>query len=134
MTGPVATPRRRQHEKVGKGPLLGSALVHTIAIFLAWWTSAIERVVPSFVVYEIELVSPPAAELGDPTPPPPEELVIETPQEVVPEPREETPLPVIEDEPHSVTPDRLNSVDIYPLFPDHQQALTPTVPFNLGGR
>ena len=97
VTGPVATPRRRQHEKVGKGPLLGSVLVHTIAIFLAWWTSAIEPRVPNFVVYEIELVSPPAAELGDPTPPAPEELVIETPREVVPEPREETPPPVIED-------------------------------------
>ena len=99
MTGPVAIPRRRRHEKVGKGPVLGSALVHIIAIFLAGWTSATEREAPDFVVYEIELVSPPAAELGDPTPPAPEELVIETPLEVVPEPQEETPPPAIEDEP-----------------------------------
>ena len=98
MTDPVATPRRRRHEEVGKGPVLGSALVHGVAIFLAWWTSAIEREVPNFVVYEIELVSPPAVELGDPTPPPPEELVIETPEEVVPEPQQETPPPIIEED------------------------------------
>ena len=76
---PVATPRRQRHEPVGKGPVVGSVLIHCVAIFLAWWMSAIEREIPNFIVYEIELVSPPAAELGDPTPPPPEELVIETP-------------------------------------------------------
>ena len=66
--------------------------------------------------------------------PPPFGLVL-CPQVVEYRPRVEPRIvPVIEDEPHSVTPDRLNSVDIYPLFPDHQQALTPTVPFNLGGR
>ena len=100
MTTPIATPRRLRHDPVGKGPVLGSALVHGLAIFLAWWTSAMGgREVPNFIVYEIELVSPPAAELGDPTPPPPEELVIETPEEVVPEPQEETLPPVVEDEP-----------------------------------
>ncbi len=96
---PVATPRRQRHERVGKGPVVGSVLIHCMAIFLAWWTSAMEREIPNFVVYEIELVSPPAAELGDPTPPPPEELVIETPEEVVPEPQEEEPPPSIEDDP-----------------------------------
>lgn len=74
-------------------------LIHCLAIGLAWWTTAIERDVPNFIVYEIELVSPPAAELGDPNPPPPEELVIETPEEVFPEPQEEEPPPVIEDDP-----------------------------------
>ena len=94
---PVATPRRRRHERVGKGPVAGSVLIHCMAIFLAWWTSAIEREVPNFIVYEIELVSPPAAELGDPTPPPPQELVVETPEEAAPEPQEEEPPPVIEE-------------------------------------
>ncbi len=98
MTTPIATPRRRRHDQVGKGPLLGSALVHAIATLLAWWTSAVDRQVPEFVVYEIELVSPPPAVLGDPTPPPPEPLVIETPAEAVPESQEETPPPLIEDE------------------------------------
>ena len=96
---PVATPRRRRHEQVGKGPIVGSVLIHCMAISLAWWTSAIEREMPNFVVHEIQLVSPPAAELGDPTPSPPEELVIETPEEVVPEPEEEEPPPAIEDDP-----------------------------------
>ena len=96
---PVAMPRRQRHDPVGKGPVVGSVLIHGMAIVLAWWTSAMQRQVPEFVVYEIELVSPPAAELGDPSPPPPEELVIETPEEEVPEPEEETPEPVVEDEP-----------------------------------
>ncbi len=96
---PVSAPRRRRHEEVGRGPIIGSVLIHCLAIGLAWWTTAIERDVPNFIVYEIELVSPPAAELGDPNPPPPEELVIETPEEVFPEPQEEEEPPVIEDDP-----------------------------------
>lgn len=95
---PVATPRYRRREQVGRGPIVGSVAIHFIAIGLAWWTSAIERDIPNFIVYEIELVSPPAAELGDPNPPPPEELVIETPEEVVPKPQEEETPPAVEDE------------------------------------
>ena len=98
MRTSFATPRRRRHERVGKGPLLGSALVHTVAILLAWWTSALDAEIPEFVVYEIELVSPPPAVLGDATPPPPEPLVIETPVEPAPEPQEETPQPLIDEE------------------------------------
>ncbi len=79
--------------------MLGSAVIHGAAVLLAWWTAAVRGDVPDFVVYEIDLISPPAAELGDPMPPPPEELVIETPQDVVPAPQEETPPPVIEEEP-----------------------------------
>jgi outer membrane biosynthesis protein TonB len=89
---------------VGKGPVIGSALVHAIALFLAWWTSTASDPLPDFVVYEIELISPAAAELGDPTPPPPEELVIETPFEPVPEPPEETPAVVEEETPDPEPP------------------------------
>jgi outer membrane biosynthesis protein TonB len=83
--------------------VIGSVVVHTAAIFLAWWTSAVSREVPEFIVYQIELISPSAAELGEPTPTPPEELVIETPLDRVPEPQEETPAlveeQVVEEEP-----------------------------------
>ena len=99
MTDPETAPRRQRHQAVGKGPVIGSAIVHTAAIFLAWGTSAATSEIPDFVVFEIELISPPAAELGERTPPPPEELVIETPLDPVPEPQEETPSVVIEEEP-----------------------------------
>jgi hypothetical protein len=89
----------RRHEKIGKGPILGSVFVHAFVILLAWRGSAMEGEVPNFVVYEIQLVSPPAAELKkDPTPPPPEELIIETPKELLPEPQEEKLHTMIEDD------------------------------------
>jgi hypothetical protein len=92
-------PRPQRHQTVGKGPVIGSLFIHTAAIFLAWWTSAVPREVPEFVVYEIELISPSAAVLGEPTTAPPEELVIETPLDRVPEPQEETPAVVEEEAP-----------------------------------
>ena len=98
MSGPEAVPRRRRRQAVGRSPVIGSAFVHTVAIFLAWWTSAIPHEVPDFVVYEIELISPTAAELGERTTPPPEELVIERPTDPVPEPQDETPPVVVEED------------------------------------
>ncbi len=104
MTGPQETPRhqprapRATRQTIGKGPVIGSAFVHTEAIFLAWWVSAAPTPVPDFIAFEIELISPPAAELGEPTMAPPEELVIERPTDPVPEPQEETPPPAIEEE------------------------------------
>ncbi len=102
MTVPEEAPRRaprQPRQTVGKGPILGSAFIHTVAIFLAWGTSAATSQVPDFIAFEIELISPPAAELGERTPPPPpEELVIETPLDPVPEPPEEIAPAVIEEE------------------------------------
>ena len=95
---PPTSPSRQPHQGVGRGPVIGSAFIHTVAIFLAWWTSAATPPVPEFIAFEIELISPPAAELGEPTPPPPEELVIETPFDPVPEPQEEIPPVTVEDE------------------------------------
>ena len=95
MTGPEAVPSRRR-EKVGKGPVLGSAIVHTVAILLAWWTTATPGEAPEFITFEIELISPAAAEEGEQTTPLPEELVIETPLDPVPEPLEEPPPTVVE--------------------------------------
>ncbi len=101
---PEAAPRRQPRQTVGKGPVVGSVFVHTSAIFLAWWASAAPAQVPDFVAFEIELISPPAAELGERTTPPPEELVIETPLDPVPEPQEETPPAVIEEEAPAAEP------------------------------
>jgi len=95
---PAARHEARQPSRIGKGPVIGSAFVHTVAIFLAWWVSAAPTPVPDFIVFEIELISPPAAELGEPTMAPPEELVIERPTDPVPEPQEETPPLAIEEE------------------------------------
>ena len=91
-------PRRRRREKIGKGPVLGSIGIHFSAILLTWWASATAAEIPNFVVFEIELISPSAAELGEVIPLPSEELVIETPVEVMPEPEEEVPPPVVEEE------------------------------------
>ncbi len=95
---PAAPRAAHQSRRIGKGPVIGSAFVHTVAIFLAWWVSAAPTPVPDFIAFEIELISPPAAELGEPTVAPPQELVIERPTDAVPEPQEETPPPAIEEE------------------------------------
>ncbi len=95
---PAAPRAAHQSSRIGKGPVIGSAFVHTVAIFLAWWVSAAPTPVPDFIAFEIELISPPAAELGEPTMAPPEELVIERPTDPVPEPQEETPPLAIEEE------------------------------------
>ena len=63
MIGNIDIHSTRRHDKIGKGPILGSVFVHTFIILLAWRVSAMESEAPNFVVYEIQLVSPPAAEL-----------------------------------------------------------------------
>ena len=98
MPDPEAVPRREPRQTLGKGPVIGSAFVHTAAILLAWWTSAVPPQAPDFITFEIELISPPAAELGEQTTPPPQELVIETPLDPIPEPQEEIAPTVIEEE------------------------------------
>ena len=118
MTDLEAHPQRHRYQTVGKGPVIGSAILHTAAIFLAWWTSAVPREVPEFVTYEIELISPSAAELGEPTTAPPEELVIETPLDRVPEPQVETPVVVEEEAPAEDPPQPEETVappDVEPL-------------------
>lgn len=76
--------RRRRHEGPGGAVFAASVGVHTIAILLAWWTTTLGAELPRFVVYEMELVSPAAIELGDLTPPARPELVVETPPEIEP--------------------------------------------------
>lgn len=104
MSGPESATPRERHYPVGKGPVVASAIVHTAAVFLAWGMSAVPREVPDFVIYEIELISPSAAELGERTTPAPEELVIETPLDPLPEPQVETPAVVEEEAPAEEEP------------------------------
>ena len=125
MTDLETAPTRERHQSIGKGPVLGSAIVHTAAILLAWWTSAATSEIPDFVVFEIELISPPAAELGERTTPPPEELVIETPLDPVPEPQEETPPPVIEEETPVEEPPQPEET---PAPPDVEPVVDPVAP------
>ncbi len=128
MTGPETAPRRQRRETVGRGPVIGSAIVHTAAIFLVWWTSAMTREVPDFVVFEIELISPPAAELGEPTTlPPPEELVIETPLDPVPEPQE-TPPAVVEEEAPAEEPPQPEEIAAPPDVEPVEDPAPPTSP------
>jgi outer membrane biosynthesis protein TonB len=127
VTDLEAHPQRDRCQTVGKGPVIGSAILHTAAIFLAWWTSAVPREVPEFVVYEIELISPSAAELGEPTTAPPEELVIETPLGRVPEPQVETPAVVEEEAPTEEPPQPEETVappDVEPV----EDPVPPTSP------
>jgi len=83
---------------------------------------------PDFVVFEIELISPPAAELGERTPPPPEELVIETPFDPVPEPQEETPPAVIEEEPPAEEPPQPEETAAPPDVEPVVDPIAPTSP------
>ena len=69
-------------KSIGRGPVLKSVSVHMIVVLFAWWSSVAQVAVPDFVVFEIELISPPAAEVGEQNLIPPEDLVIETPEEL----------------------------------------------------
>ncbi|GMR13290.1 MAG: hypothetical protein BMS9Abin29_1495 [Gemmatimonadota bacterium] len=76
--------RRRRGKPPSKWAFGASAAVHAVAILLAWWTTTLGATVPQFVIYEIELVSPAALEFGEPTPPAPPDLVVETPRQAEP--------------------------------------------------
>ncbi len=76
----------RRSERKGV-PALGSAVVHVVALGLAWWTSGLRTAPPQFVSYHIEMVAMPAPEPADiPEPAAPKKLVIETPEPSIPEP------------------------------------------------
>ena len=76
-------------------PLFASAVVHAVAMVLAW-SAQVSSLDPSdFATYEITLVSPPPAEeASDPAPVQEEEVVVETPEPVL----EEEPDPVVKED------------------------------------
>jgi outer membrane biosynthesis protein TonB len=88
----------RRHDRPDRRAVLGSIGVHVVAALLVALTMFLKPVPRTFLVYEMNIVSPDALELGDLTPPTPEEFVVETPEEVVPDPVEETPPIVIDEE------------------------------------
>ncbi|HIF07635.1 MAG TPA: hypothetical protein EYQ64_12005 [Gemmatimonadetes bacterium] len=95
MSDSETTRRRRRKQSLGKGPVLGSAIIHTMAILLTLWVTATPSDLPEYITFEIELISPPAAELGEIVTVATEELVIETPFDPVPELPEEPPPTVV---------------------------------------
>lgn len=91
---------RTRTDRPGRVPFAGSAVVHVAALLLAWWTQTSEAAPVEYVVYEIDLVSPPPANMAEePQPAREEELVVERP-DPEPAPPEEEPIPPLpEDEP-----------------------------------
>lgn len=82
---------------------MGSAAIHVIAVVLVWVSQVVQPREQEFLVYEIDLVSPPPARVveEEPEPAATEELVVETPRDPEPEP-EAPPPPEAEEEPREV--------------------------------
>jgi len=95
----------RRHDRPDRKAVLGSLGVHFVAGLVIALTMFLKPEETVFLVYEMDIVSPDALELGDPTPPTPEDFVIETPDEEVRDPVEEIPPVVIEEDvPDEVPP------------------------------
>lgn len=87
----------RHRERPGKNSLLASATIHIVALAVAWFTQASAPDPLEFVTYQIDIVSPPPAQLAEePAPVQEEELVVETP-DPTPPPEEPEPDPVVEE-------------------------------------
>jgi protein TonB len=86
----------RRHDPFDHTSLYGSLAVHGLVIVVAVVSSMAERTPMEFVTYQIELVSPPAAEQAPEPAPAREELVVERPDPTPPAPEEEK--PVVEEE------------------------------------
>lgn len=83
---------RVQRRPLGKGALGVSLGVHLTALVLIFWViPAIESPPPVYQIVEVNLVAM--------APEPPDELVVETPEDPPPTPEEEAPLPEPEPEP-----------------------------------
>jgi len=90
----------RRAQGPGRGSLAASLLLHLLALAVIWATGFARPEPLEFVAYQIEIVSLPATETGEPEPQK-EELVVETPE---PPPAEEEPPPVVEEEPKREEP------------------------------
>lgn len=82
----------RRNQPPDRLSLAGSAAVHLVAVALAWWSSTAARPPLVFESYEIELVSPPPAQVAEEEAPATEELVVERPDPQPPVEREEAPV------------------------------------------
>jgi len=87
----------RHRERPGRKSLLASAIVHVVTLCLAWYAQASAPDLEEFVTYQIDIVSPPPAQLAEePAPVQEEELVVETP-DPAPPPEDPEPDPVVEE-------------------------------------
>jgi hypothetical protein len=89
----------KRGERPGKKGLAASVGIHAVAVIVAWTAQVSAPRIQDFVTYEIEIVSPPSAQLAPaPVPIQEEELVVETP-DPIPPPEDPEPSPVIEEDP-----------------------------------
>jgi outer membrane biosynthesis protein TonB len=97
----VSKKRRRRFDPFGRRSMALSVALHVSLLGLVWASTLYDPWQMEFVTYEIELVSPPAAQQAEePEPEPPaEELVVERPEPEPPEPEAEEVVPVEEEEP-----------------------------------
>lgn len=80
----------RSRGRPGTVSFVASAALHLLVLLLLWWSPGAFAGIPEFVVYELTLVEPPPAELGESAPAPPERPVVDRPE---PEPEREAPPP-----------------------------------------
>ncbi len=92
---------RRGFDRVS---LVGSIVVHAIALVLIFWSNAHARPPLDFVTYQIELVSPPPAVQAAEPQQAEDKLVIEQPDPTPPKPTPEKPKPVVEEKPKPKPP------------------------------
>ena len=103
--------------------------MHGVAIVLAWWSSVAARPPLVFESYEIELVSPPPAQVAEVVQPAQEELVVETPIPEPPVEQEEAPV-TLPDPPPDPTPDPPAREDPEPLPPEPEEEVQPATTDN----
>jgi outer membrane biosynthesis protein TonB len=102
MNRPEEDPRRP-----GRGPVLSSVALHLVAVVVAWWAQSMAGTPLEYVAYEMDIMTfADLEELEDFTVAEPD-LVVETPEEVVPpEPQPEPePEPPPDPEPEPVEPE-----------------------------
>ncbi|MBI4538693.1 MAG: TonB C-terminal domain-containing protein [Gemmatimonadetes bacterium] len=80
----------RRKGRPGSAAVLASAALHVLLLLLVWWRREAFSSLPEFMVYELTLVEPPPAELGEPETAAPQRPVVDRPQ---PEPEKESPPP-----------------------------------------
>lgn len=125
---------RRRFDPFGRRSMALSAALHAALFVLVWVTTLVDDPWEmEFVTYEIELVSPPAAQQVEEVEPEPatEELVVERPEPEPPEPEVEEVVPVEQEEPEpEPEPEREEPVEEEPPEPAEEEvpATTPDPP------
>jgi outer membrane biosynthesis protein TonB len=86
----------RRQARPGKKPLLASVGIHALVLLAAWSAQMAAPKYSEFVAYQVQIVSPPPAQMAEtPQPQQEQELVVETPE---PLPTPEEPEPVVQEE------------------------------------